>query len=131
MKVKRALIVSCGASLPDQHIIVVHPETLGRVFRAEVGEIWIAGPSVAAGYWNNASETARVFRAHVAESGDGPFLRTGDLGFISDGDFFVAGRLKDLIIIRGLNYYPQDLEYTVGRSHPALRADCGRILGRS
>src|SRR5262249_34007705 len=90
-----------------------------------VGEIWVAGPSVAKGYWNRPDETERTFRAFLRDTGDGPFLRTGDLGFVQDGELFVTGRLKDLIIIRGRNHYPQDIEQTVQAVHPALRAGCG------
>ncbi len=89
-----------------------------------VGEIWVAGPSVAAGYWDRAAETAETFQATLAGGGgqeSGPFLRTGDLGFLAGGELFVTGRLKDLIILRGRNHYPQDLERTAERGHPALR----------
>ena len=91
----------------------------------EVGEIWVSGPSVAKGYWNRPEETARTLRARLAGSGEGPFLRTGDLGFVSDGELFVTGRLKDLIIVRGLNHYPQDIEQSVQSSHSALRPRAG------
>ena len=89
-----------------------------------VGEIWISGPSVAKGYWHKPAETEQTFGARL-ESGEGPFLRTGDLGFLDNGQVFVTGRLKDLIIIRGSNHYPQDLEHTVERSHRALRPASG------
>ena len=77
------------------------------------------------GYWNRPEETASTFQARLADSGDGPFLRTGDLGFVHDGELFVTGRLKDLLIIRGRNHYPQDIELTVQQSHPSLRPGCG------
>src|ERR1044071_5083136 len=83
------------------------------------------GSSVAQGYWNRPEQTEQTFHAYVLTSGEGPFLRTGDLGFLKDGELFVTGRLKDLIIIRGRNHYPQDIELTVERSHPALRPGCG------
>jgi 8-amino-7-oxononanoate synthase len=83
---------------------------------------------VAQGYWNRPEETDRTFRAFLKDSGEGPFLRTGDLGFMQDGELFITGRLKDLIIIRGLNYYPQDIELTVGKSHPRLRQGNGAAL---
>ena len=117
-------LVGCGESLGDQEIVIVRPETLTGCAPDEVGEIWIAGPSVAQGYWNRPEETARTFRAYLAETGEGPFLRTGDLGFLKDGELFVTGRLKDLIIVAGQNHYPQDIELTVERSHPALRPGC-------
>jgi acyl-CoA synthetase (AMP-forming)/AMP-acid ligase II len=77
------------------------------------------------GYWENPEETERTFGARLAESGRGPFMRTGDLGFLMDGELYVTGRLKDLIIIRGRNHYPQDIELTVEKSHPALRPGHG------
>jgi len=79
----------------------------------EVGEIWVSGPSVTRGYWNQPEETERTCRACLKATGEGPFLRTGDLGFMKDGELFVTGRLKDLIIISGRNLYPHDIELTV------------------
>ena len=79
---------------------------------------------MAQGYWQRDDETTETFRAQLSD-GRGPFLRTGDLGFLADGELFVTGRLKDLIIMRGVNHYPQDIELTVERSHPALRPGCG------
>jgi acyl-CoA synthetase (AMP-forming)/AMP-acid ligase II len=117
-------LVGCGQNLGDQEIIIVHPETLTRCSPDEVGEIWIAGPSVAKGYWNRPEETKRTFQAYLTETGEGPFLRTGDLGFLKDGELFITGRLKDLIIIGGSNHYPQDIEQTVEQSHPSLRPSC-------
>ncbi len=117
-------LVGCGKTLGDQEIIIVHPETFTRCSPDEVGEIWIAGPSVARGYWNQSEETKRTFQAYLTETGEGPFLRTGDLGFLKDGEVFVTGRLKDLIIIDGYNYYPQDIEQTVEQSHQSLRPSC-------
>jgi len=117
-------LVGCGQSLGDQEIIIVHPETFTRCSPDEVGEIWIAGPSVTQGYWNRPEDTERIFRAYLADTEEGPFLRTGDLGFLKDGELFVTGRLKDLIIIAGHNHYPQDIELTVERSHPSVRPGC-------
>jgi acyl-CoA synthetase (AMP-forming)/AMP-acid ligase II len=108
----------------------VNPETREPCLPDEIGEIWVSGPSVAQGYWNRDDETEAVFRAYVAGSGEGPFLRTGDLGFVQpDGDIFVAGRLKDLIIVHGRNHYPQDIEKTVEDSHAAVRP--GRVAAFS
>ena len=87
----------------------------------EMGEIWVSAPSVTQGYWNQPEETERTFHAYLADTGDGPFLRTGDLGFLRDGELFVTGRLKDLIIIGGRNLYPHDIELTVEQSHAAVR----------
>jgi acyl-CoA synthetase (AMP-forming)/AMP-acid ligase II len=93
-----------------------------------IGEIWVAGPSVCAGYWDDAAATAETFGAALAGSVD-RFLRTGDLGFTADGHLFVIGRSKDLIIVRGCNHYPEDIERTVERAHPALRTGCGVVFG--
>ncbi|MFO1518605.1 MAG: AMP-binding protein [bacterium] len=116
--------VGCGKILQDQKLIIASSDTQRRLGEKEIGEIWISGPSVAQGYWNQPEETARTFQATLSDSGEGPFLRTGDLGFLSEGELFVTGRLKDLIIIRGQNHYPQDIERTVEACHPALRLGC-------
>jgi amino acid adenylation domain-containing protein len=118
-------LVGCGEVLPDQKVFIVQPQALTLCAPDEVGEIWVKGPSVTGGYWNRPEETERTFGAYLAETVEGPFLRTGDLGFLKDGELFVTGRLKDLIIIRGRNHYPHDIELTVERSHPALRPGCG------
>ncbi|HEY0607927.1 MAG TPA: condensation domain-containing protein, partial [Herpetosiphonaceae bacterium] len=114
-------LVGCGQVLGDQRVVVVDPETGAASRPNTIGEIWVSGPSVAQGYWQRPEASAQTFGARLP-CGDGPFLRTGDLGFFHAGELFIAGRLKDLIIIRGRNYYPQDIELTVERSHPALRA---------
>lgn len=118
-------LVGSGKLSSCERAIVVSPETLTECPRDEVGEIWLSSDSVARGYWNRPEETASTFRAHLADTGEGPFLRTGDLGFITGDELFITGRLKDLIIIRGRNHYPQDIELTVEQSHPALRPACG------
>lgn len=117
--------VGSGVVLGDQRVAIVNPESLTRCSQGEVGEIWVAGPSVAQGYWDNPEGTASTFRASIADTGEGPFLRTGDLGFADGHEIYVTGRLKDLIIIRGRNHYPQDIELTVEQSHPGLRPGCG------
>ncbi|HKR10520.1 MAG TPA: AMP-binding protein, partial [Pyrinomonadaceae bacterium] len=117
-------LVNCGGALAQDKVVIVDPKTLTECAPGAVGEIWVAGPGVAQGYWNDPAETDRIFRAYLPERGEGPFLRTEDLGFLLDGNLFVTGRLKDLIIIRGLNHYPQDIELTVERCHPALRPGC-------
>ena len=109
-------LVGCGRAMPGTRIVIVHPEPLTRCEQDEVGEIWVSGPTVAQGYWNRPEETELTFRAYVADTGEGPFLRTGDLGFLRDGELFVTGRLKDLIIIGGRNLYPHDIELTVEQS---------------
>jgi acyl-CoA synthetase (AMP-forming)/AMP-acid ligase II len=105
--------------------MIVHPESMVHQRPGQVGEIWVAGPSVADGYWDRPDETERTFRAYLRDTGEGPFLRTGDLGFVEGGELFVTGRLKDLIVIRGRNHYPQDIEQTVQAAHPGLRAAGG------
>jgi amino acid adenylation domain-containing protein len=118
-------LVACGKAPVGARLLVADPETGAPLALGAVGEIWIAGPAVAAGYWGLPEATAAAFGARTPE-GDGPFLRTGDLGFLAeDGELFVTGRIKDLIILRGRNHYPQDLELTIERSHPALRPGCG------
>jgi acyl-CoA synthetase (AMP-forming)/AMP-acid ligase II len=124
-------IVGCGQSPSDQKVIIVDPQSLTLCAPEQVGEIWVAGPSVAQGYWNQPEETEKTFNAYLADTNvnnsaaSGPFLRTGDLGFLQDGELFITGRLKDVIIVRGQNHYPQDIELTVEKSHPSLRAGCG------
>ena len=118
-------IVGCGQTWLDQKIIVVDPESLTQSLSDRVGEIWVSGSSVGQGYWRRPEETQQTFQAYLADTGEGPFLRTGDLGFLHNGELFVTGRLKDLVIIRGRNHYPQDIELTVDESHPALRSGYG------
>ena len=118
-------LINCGKSIIDQKIIIVNPATLNQCAESEVGEIWVSGPSVAKGYWGMEEETRHTFSAYVADTGEGPFMRTGDLGFLQKGELFIAGRIKDLIIINGSNHYPQDIELTVEASHSALQAGAG------
>jgi amino acid adenylation domain-containing protein len=118
-------LVGCGRIIADQEVIIVDPAARHRCALDCVGEIWVAGASVARGYWNRPDETATTFQATLSDRGPSRYLRTGDLGFLRDGELFVTGRLKDAIIIRGRNVYPQDLEATAARSHPLLRAECG------
>lgn len=118
-------VVSSGKSSPGQKIVIAHPELLTRCLPDEVGEIWVSSRSVAQGYWNRAEQTDHTFRAFLSDTNEGPFLRTGDLGFMINGELFITGRLKDLIIIRGMNYYPQEIEITVQQVDPALRQGCG------
>ena len=118
-------MVNCGKSIVDQKIIIVNPSTLNQCSENEVGEIWVAGPSVAQGYWGLAEETQRTFGAFVANTNEGPFMRTGDFGFLQNDELFITGRLKDLIIIHGSNHYPQDIELTVEASHSALQSSSG------
>ncbi|GHO57928.1 MupA/Atu3671 family FMN-dependent luciferase-like monooxygenase [Ktedonobacter robiniae] len=114
-------IVSCGHTWLEQKIIIVDPETRLACPPTQIGEIWVAGPSVAHGYWKNPQATEEIFQARLADTGEGPFLRTGDLGYLTQGELFVTGRLKDLIIAYGRNFYPQDIEVVAEQSHSALR----------
>ncbi|MDF0668409.1 MAG: amino acid adenylation domain-containing protein [Nitrospira sp.] len=118
-------LVGCGRTGADQQVIIVDPETRSRRHQRQVGEIWVKGASVAQGYWNRPATTAITFSATTADTIEGPFLRTGDLGVIQDGELFVVGRVKDLIIIRGRNHHPQDIEATVQESHPSLKPGGG------
>ncbi len=113
-------LVSCGAVLPEQRIAVVDPQTKEECVPGEIGEIWLSSPSVAQGYWNKPEASWETFQASLEPSGEGPFLRTGDLGFLYNGEVYITGRHKDLIIIRGRNIYPQDIEVTAEKCHPAL-----------
>ena len=118
-------LVGCGQTMPDQQIVIADPSRLTLMPAGQVGEVWVSGPSVAQGYWQRTDETEQTFRAYRPDTGEGPFLRTGDLGFTHDGELFVAGRLKDLVIVHGLNHYPQDIEATAAKSHPGVRGGWG------
>ena len=118
-------IVGCGRVWLGDQLQIVNPETSLACQTDEIGEIWVAGPGIAQGYWQKPEETQQTFQVHIAETGEGPFLRTGDLGFVREGELFITGRLKDMMILWGRNHYPQHIEQTVEKSHPALRANCG------
>ena len=118
-------LVGCGNTIRDQQIAIANPDTMSTCGPDEVGEIWVKGLSVAQGYWKKTADTERTFKAFLKDTGEGPFLRTGDLGYLRDGELFVTGRLKDLMIIRGLNHYPQDIEATMQKSHRLLRPLAG------
>jgi 8-amino-7-oxononanoate synthase/acyl carrier protein len=109
-------LVGCGRVLPDEQVRIVDPGTRQELPPNRIGEIWISSPSVAQGYWDNATVTEATFRARLAGTNEGPFLRSGDLGFLFEGEIYVTGRIKDLIIVRGVNRYPQDIEMTVERA---------------
>ncbi|ARU63613.1 hypothetical protein CBW65_23305 [Tumebacillus avium] len=113
-------LVSSGRSPQAQQVRVIDVETFTVCGEEQVGEVWVSGPSIAQGYWNRPEQTQETFGAMIEETGEGPFLRTGDLGFLKDGELYVTGRMKDLIIIRGRNHYPQDIEFTVQECHPAI-----------
>jgi len=118
-------LVSCGPPLLEIQIAIVNPKTLKRSPKDEVGEIWISGDNITKGYWNRPEDTKKLCQAFIEDTGEGPFLRTGDFGFMHGGHLYVTGRLKDMIIVRGRNYYPQDVELTVQASHPALQKGAG------
>ena len=122
-------LVSSGPPAPGTRIEIVDPQSLKRCPPNRVGEIWVSGPGIASGYWGRAEATQETFRAELADTGEGPFLRTGDLGFLNKGHLFVTGRLKDMIIVRGQNIYPQDIELTIEQCHSALRPNCGAAFG--
>jgi acyl-CoA synthetase (AMP-forming)/AMP-acid ligase II/acyl carrier protein len=117
-------VVSCGKGLADQQVRIVQPETLQVLSDKQVGEIWASGRSVALGYWRNPDGSGEAFRNELGDE-DGAFLRTGDLGFLDEGELFVTGRLKDLLIVRGRNYYPQDIEKIVKNCHSSVSLNSG------
>lgn len=122
---ERRTLVGSGRTTHGMKAVIVNPESLLECAGGQVGEIWVQGPSVAAGYWRRPEETEQIFKAVLKNGGEAPFLRTGDLGFVQDDELFVTGRLKDLIIIRGRNHYPQDIELTVQQCDPVLRGMTG------
>jgi acyl-CoA synthetase (AMP-forming)/AMP-acid ligase II len=119
-----ATLVACGTPGNGTQVVIADAEALVRKEPGQIGEIWIAGPSVAQGYWRRPEDTARIFNAHLACTGEGPFLRTGDLGFFWRNELFITGRIKDTIIVRGRKLYPQDIEHTMESMHPAIRPGC-------
>lgn len=115
-------LVSSGSSCWPQELLIVDPHSLAILADEQVGEIWLKGDHIAQAYWQQEQLSQDVFQAY-SQCGKGPFLRTGDLGAVVDGELFVTGRMKDLLIIRGRNHYPQDIEHTVMRSYSGLQAD--------
>jgi acyl-CoA synthetase (AMP-forming)/AMP-acid ligase II len=121
------ILVGCGRALDKERIAIVDIDGGRRLLSDSVGEIWVSGPNVARAYWRNAEASQNSLNAGITdEAADAKWLRTGDLGFLDQaGEIFITGRIKDLIIIRGINHYPQDIEREVQRLHPALRSNCG------
>lgn len=118
-------LIACGSPY-GQHVVIADPETGTLLADGRVGEIWVHGPNVAAGYWGRPEATKETFEAELQDSGDlprRPWLRTGDLGVVHGGELFVTGRIKDLVIVDGRNHYPQDIEYTVSGAHKAVRRE--------
>jgi len=114
-------LVGCGQVISGEVVEIVSPDTLEVLPPGEIGEIWIQSPSVGQGYWQALRATEKTFRGMTAD-GQGPFLRSGDLGFLYDGQLYISGRLKDMIIVRGVNRYPQDIEQTVEMASDAVQA---------
>ena len=121
---KTLRLVSNGITSLDARVAIVDIASREELSEGQVGEIWTSGKHCAQGYWQNPEATQETFQAYLA-NGDGPFMRTGDLGCKIDGDLYITGREKDVIIIRGRNHYPQDIEHTVQQSNVALKADAG------
>jgi thioester reductase-like protein len=119
-------VVSCGTPLPGINVKIVDPERHAALETGQIGEIWIAGSGKCQGYWNNPELTLKQFHARLVDDSpyDDGYLRTGDMGFFHDGELFVCGRIKDMIILRGQNYYPQDIEGVVEKASNLLRAHC-------
>src|ERR1700723_2069843 len=119
-------IVSCGTPLPGLEVKIVDSERHVALTPGSIGEIWLAGSGKCLGYWNNPELTLRQFHARLVDDSpyDDGYLRTGDMGFFHDGELFVCGRIKDMIILRGQNYYPQDIEGVVEKSSGLIRTHC-------
>jgi len=114
-------IAGCGAAGAGVVIRIVNPDSRTAAAPGEVGEVWAASKALALGYWQRPEETRDIFDARIADTGEGPFLRTGDLGFLEDGELYIVGRRKDLIILSGANHHPEEIEWTVEGSHPQVR----------
>lgn len=113
-------LIGCGGMVLDQNIAIVRPEDGTRCMADEIGEIWVQSESVTQGYWQNQDATQEVFGARLSDSDEGPFMRTGDLGFFYQENLYITGRIKDIIILNGRNHYPQDIERTAEKSHPSI-----------
>ncbi|WP_251018925.1 fatty acyl-AMP ligase [Streptomyces sp. ISL-11] len=117
-----ARIVSCGTVAQGHEVVIVIPESRRPAEAGRIGEVWVSGPNVAAGYLGRPELSAETFTARLADSeGEQTYLRTGDLGFLLDGELYITGRLKDLVVIAGRNLYPQDIEHSVREAHDKLR----------
>lgn len=122
-------LVACGHALPGHRVVIADPRTRMPLGERRIGEIWVEGPSVAEGYWHAAAATEETFRVRLADGDRAPFMRTGDLGFLDGGQLHITGRAKDMIVVRGRNHYPQDVECTAEQADPALRPGCGAAFG--
>ncbi|WP_433242134.1 fatty acyl-AMP ligase [Actinomadura nitritigenes] len=122
---RASTLVSCGRP-SGQIVAIVDPDARAEQPDGHVGEIWVHGPNTAAGYWRNSERSQDTFGGELAEPGGlpaGPWMRTGDYGVVHEGELYVTGRIKDLIIVDGRNHYPQDIEVTAQEAHPAVRPD--------
>ena len=118
-------LVGCGAPVGSLRVAIVAPDTGERAASNRIGEVWVAGESVGRGYWRSPGRTAATFHARLRDAGDDSFLRTGDLGFMHEQQLYITGRIDDLIIVRGLNHHPQDIEATARQSHVLLASGLG------
>ncbi len=123
-------MVGCGRVLPSERVLIVDPDSFEEVAEGGIGEVWVQSPSVGLGYWEKHEENAVTFGAKLSD-GRGPFLRTGDLGFFDGDQLFIAGRIKDLIIVRGVNRYPQDIEQTVEECHESIPSSAAAAFADS
>ena len=115
-------LVSAGYPWLDGKIAIINPDSLRECQPNQIGEIWYSGSSVGQGYWQLPEKTQQTFQANLNGA---QYLRTGDLGFVSDGELYITGRLHDVLVFWGLNHYPQHIEQTIEQCHPALKANCG------
>lgn len=122
-------LVGCGTVVPDTQVAIVDPDTRRRVPDDHVGEIWVSGPIVSRGYWARPEETEATFQAHIEDEPTVSYLRTGDLAFRHDDQLYICGRIKDVVIVNGVNHYPQDIERTVEKSHAAVRSGRSAVFG--
>ncbi|UNZ20716.1 type I polyketide synthase [Streptomyces sp. 891-h] len=126
---RRTRVVGCGPAVPDARVAVVDPATRRRTGSEQIGEVWLSGPSVALGYWNRPELTAETFDARLDDEPEQAWLRTGDLGFQRDGQLYLVGRTKDVVIVQGRNFYPHDMELTAEQATEAVRPDNGAAFG--
>lgn len=119
-------LVSCGKPWLNDTIAIANPHSLTQCADNQVGEIWVSSPGIGKGYWNLTEQTNQTFQASFSDNPQlGCFLRTGDLGFLADGELFIVGRQYDVLVFWGFNHYPQHIEQTVEQCHPALKPNCG------
>ncbi len=122
-------LVSCGQTIADHEVLIVNPENRQLCHREQIGEIWVRGPSITSGYWNKPQLNAQAFDIPANSANpEHHYFRTGDLGIVIDEQLYITGRAKDLIILRGKNFYPQDIELCASQSDPSLKADGGAAI---